>query len=151
MGKEEVNSGGISPGLALLIAFLAFAPETGGVHFRLSTPPPFLSDSSGSQAPLSWTVPAQGKTKGAVRRLSLAGVGFLEQPPDVGVSCPIWSASGISIRHTNGTRGGRPWLSERLEALKIRRRERRWAGQLLKPGLQFKDEWLIYCDNNYLD
>ena len=150
MGKEEVNSGGISPGLALLIAFLAFAPETGGVHFRLSTPPPFLSDSSGSQAPLSWTVPAQGKTKGAVRRLSLAGVGFLEQPPDVGVSCPIWSASGISDTRTE-PEGGDPGCQNAWKHLKTRRRERRWAGQLLKPGLQFKDEWLIYCDNNYLD
>lgn len=96
MGKEEVNSGGISPGQALLIALLALTPETGGVHFRFSTRPPFVSNSSGSQAPIPGRSPQRGETKGAARRLSLEGAGFLEQPPDVGVSGPIWSVAGES-------------------------------------------------------
>lgn len=63
MGKGEVNSGGISTGQALLIAFLALTPEPGGVHFGLSNPPPFLSDSFGSQAPFSGRSPQRERRR----------------------------------------------------------------------------------------
>lgn len=53
VGREEVNSGGISTGQAFLIAFLALTPETGGVMFRLSTHPPPIPGSFGSRAPFS--------------------------------------------------------------------------------------------------
>ena len=52
----------------------------------------------------------------------------------------------------DGTQEGDPGSQDGpcWEALRMRR-EWRWAGQLLKQSLQFKDQSFIYSDNNDLD
>ena len=128
--------------------FSPYPGKRGGVNFRFRTHSSFIPESFGSWAPF-FGQPCGGKDVGSGEEtVSERG---LKQPPDGGVSCAIWSLSGKTNTGT-GAKGGDPGCQDGpcWEAVRMGE-ERRWAGQLLKRGLQFKDESFIYSDDNYLD